>query len=224
MMHWKQFSFQSSSSPYMDMLDIFNDYCMMMCSSIMILITYMMFSNKISQSIDYLTLGFNTLELLWALVPILILIIIAIPSLWILYLLDEDSSPIMTIKIIGSQWFWTYEYPDFNNITFDSYMKSWENKWDFRLLDVDNRLILPTQAKIRLLITANDVIHAWTIPSLGVKVDAVPGRLNQTFLFMDKLGLYFGQCSEICGINHSFMPICVEGQSSTSFLNWIFNY
>lgn len=224
MTYWQQFGFQSRRSPYIDLLDLFNDFCMLICVSIICVIFYTIFINKLRKGLDYYTIGFNTLELLWAFIPIIILIIIAIPSLWVLYLLDEDRKPIITLKILGNQWFWSYEYSDFKNISFDSYIKVWLNKWDFRLLDVDNRVILPHKAKIRILISSNDVIHAWTIPRLGVKVDAVPGRLNQTFIFIDKLGLFFGQCSEICGVNHRFIPICVERQPTRTFLEWVLNF
>jgi len=131
----------------------------------------------------------------------------------------------LTLKTIGHQWYWSYEYSDFNQIEFDSYIiQSNElNNYNFRLLDVDNRVILPINLKIRILITAADVIHSWSVPSLGVKVDGTPGRLNQTNFIINRPGLYYGQCSEICGANHSFIPIVIERVNLKSFINWIKN-
>ena len=142
--------------------------------------------------------------------------IIAIPSFALLYPLDEIINPSMTLKVIEYQWYWSYAYSDSSNpenaFNFDSYMKSEEDLTlgNFRLLEVDNRIVLPTKIHIRLLVTAADVLHSWAIPSLGIKVDACPGRLNQVFLFLKREGVFYGQCSEICGINHGFMPIVVQ--------------
>lgn len=131
--------------------------------------------------------------------------------------------PSVTIKTIGHQWYWSYEYSDFNNVEFDSYIipSNELNNNIFRLLDVDNRTVVPINSQVRNLITAADVLHSWTIPRLGVKADAVPGRLNQVNFYSTRPGVYFGQCSEICGANHRFMPIVVETSSSKNFINWI---
>lgn len=143
----------------------------------------------------------------------------AFPSLRILYLIDEIKNPVLTFKVIGHQWFWSYEYTDFNILEFDRYMVD----GNFRLLEVDNVFCIPLRQKVRLLVRSFDVLHSWTIPVLGVKVDAVPGRLNQlNFLFM-RLGVFFGQCSEICGINHRFMPIVVECIKIDDFYFWLIN-
>jgi cytochrome c oxidase subunit 2 len=152
-----------------------------------------------------------------------VLLFIAFPSLRILYLLDEINNPSISIKTIGHQWYWSYEYSDFNRIEFDSYIiPRNEIKIDgFRLLDVDNRVVLPINNQIRVLVTATDVLHSWTVPSLGVKIDANPGRLNQTNFYINRPGLYFGQCSEICGANHRFMPIVIERTPTNYFINWI---
>nr|CAJ57651.1 cytochrome oxidase subunit II [Drosophila gunungcola] len=141
----------------------------------------------------------------------------------LLYLLDEINEPSVTLKSIGHQWYWSYEYSDFNNIEFDSYMiPTNELSTDgFRLLDVDNRIVLPMNSQIRILVTAADVIHSWTVPALGVKVDGTPGRLNQTNFFINRPGLFYGQCSEICGANHSFMPIVIESVPVNYFIKWI---
>jgi len=221
MIHWKQITLQERNSPYIEQLNNFHDLCLILCTSIIILITYLIINNVINTYPDYSTLDSNFLEIFWAIIPILVLLVVALPSLCLLYIIDEDEDTNITIKIIGNQWFWSYEYSDFLNLSFDSYIKPWSNSWDFRLLDVDNRLILPWEFKIRLLITARDVLHAWTVPSLGVRVDAVPGRLNITYIYIDKLGLFFGQCSEICGINHSFIPICIESHKLNYFIHWL---
>lgn len=138
-------------------------------------------------------------------------------------MIDELINPNLTIKTIGHQWYWSYEYSDFKNIEFDSYISATEiiKPWNFRLLDVDNRTIVPFKSQIRLIVTAADVIHSWTVPSVGVKIDATPGRLNQARFLSNRTGVFFGQCSEICGANHRFIPISVERISITLFIKWI---
>ena len=167
------------------------------------------------------------IECIWTIIPAIILIQIAIPSLLLLYILDESIDSLLTLKVIGHQWYWSYEYTDFwsiNNrrIEFDSYILPRDEleRRIFRLLDVDNRVVVPFNVQIRILISSADVLHAWTVPSLGVKADAVPGRLNQVKFISQRPGLFFGQCSEICGANHRFMPISIEIVNSRIFLNW----
>jgi cytochrome c oxidase subunit 2 len=141
-----------------------------------------------------------------------------------LYTLDENIDPSLTIKVIGHQWYWSYEFPNFpHEIEFDSYMvpTSDLNNGEFRLLEVDNKLLIPVNVNVRLIISSTDVIHCWTIPSLGVKADAIPGRLNQVNFLINRPGKFFGQCSEICGSNHSFMPITILSVSFEKFINWI---
>lgn len=160
----------------------------------------------------------NIIEIIWTIIPSIILVIIAIPSFILLYSIDETLAPRLTIKIIGHQWYWSYECNDIlkNNTSiffnYDSYMINEEdlNIGEFRLLEVDAPLYLPVRTHIRLLITSNDVLHSWAVPSLGIKMDAVPGRLNQVMLYIKRTGTFYGQCSEICGINHGFMPIVVH--------------
>lgn len=165
------------------------------------------------------------LEIVWTIVPAIILVLIAFPSLKILYLMDEVMDPALTIKAIGHQWYWSYEYSDYQTETleFDSYMvpTSDLNKGDFRLLEVDNRLVLPINTHVRILVTGADVLHSFAVPALAVKMDAVPGRLNQTGVFIKRPGIFYGQCSEICGANHSFMPIVIEGVSLDKYINWV---
>nr|YP_009763117.1 cytochrome c oxidase subunit II [Cryptalaus larvatus]QIR63629.1 cytochrome c oxidase subunit II [Cryptalaus larvatus] len=220
---WLNINSQDSSSPLMEQLAFFHDHAMMILVMITLIVSYIMtalFTNKFTHR--FLLEG-QTIELIWTIAPAVTLIFIALPSLRLLYLLDEINSPLMTVKAIGHQWYWSYELSDFKNIEFDSYMiPQNENKvHDFRLLDVDNRLPLPYKSQIRFLISSTDVIHSWTVPSMGVKVDANPGRLNQTSFFMNRPGMYYGQCSEICGTNHSFMPIVIESISPKSFINWV---
>ena len=167
----------------------------------------------------------SLLEIIWTIIPAVILFFISVPSFTLLYSLDELIDPELTLKIIGHQWYWSYEYSDFANsiINFDSYMVGTADLQfsDFRLLEVDNRVVLPTETHIRLLITSADVLHAWAVPSFGIKVDACPGRLSQASLFIKREGYFYGQCSEICGVNHGFMPIVVRAISPVDFLVWV---
>jgi cytochrome c oxidase subunit 2 len=162
-------------------------------------------------------------EVVWTVVPVLILVVIAIPSLRILYFSDRVETADMTIKAVGHQWYWSYEYPDHGNFTFDSLMKPAEELADGepRLLATDTRVVLPVDTTIRVLITADDVLHAWAIPSFGVKRDAVPGRINETWIRIEREGLYYGQCSELCGKDHAYMPITVEAVSKEKFQQWV---
>nr|BDL61429.1 cytochrome c oxidase subunit II [Ilyoplax pusilla] len=220
---WAQLSFQDSSSPLMEQLILFHDHVMLILVLIVTFVFYMMSSLFFNSFINRYMLENQPIEVIWTSIPTLILIFIALPSLRLLYLLDEVSNPSMTLKTIGHQWYWSYEYSDFLQMEFDSYMvpsNELENS-SFRLLEVDSRTILPMCVQIRVITTAADVIHSWTVPSLGVKADAVPGRLNQTSFLINRPGLFYGQCSEICGANHSFMPIVIESVSTNSFLNWI---
>nr|YP_010385017.1 cytochrome c oxidase subunit II [Hapalocarcinus marsupialis]UPL65027.1 cytochrome oxidase subunit II [Hapalocarcinus marsupialis] len=219
---WAYLSFQDSASPLMEQLIFFHDHIMIVLILIITFVSYMMFNLMSNSFINRYMLENQPIEIIWTSIPAIILIFIALPSLRLLYLLDEVNNPSLTLKTIGHQWYWSYEYSDFMGIEFDSYMIP-SNEMEtsmFRLLDVDNRTILPMNTQIRVLISAADVIHSWTVPSLGVKADAIPGRLNQTSFLMNQPGLFYGQCSEICGANHSFMPIVIESTSVDSFLNW----
>nr|QRV62395.1 cytochrome c oxidase subunit 2 [Deronectes parvicollis] len=220
---WSNLNLQDSASPLMEQLTFFHDHTLMILTMITILVGYLMFSLFFNKYINRFLLEGQTIEIIWTILPAIILIFIALPSLRLLYLLDEISNPWLTLKSIGHQWYWSYEYSDFKKLEFDSYMiPSNELKTnEFRLLDVDNRVILPFNSQIRILVSALDVLHSWTIPSLGVKIDATPGRLNQTNFFMNRPGLFYGQCSEICGANHSFMPIVIESIPTNMFVNWI---
>nr|UYL27199.1 cytochrome c oxidase subunit II [Alectorobius amblus] len=222
MMTWSNISFPNANSPIMEQLIFFHDHSMTIIILITIITLYMISNTMFNMYKNRFLMEGQEIEILWTILPAIILIYIALPSLRLLYLMEESFFPTMSLKVIGHQWYWSYEYSDFN-IEFDSFMIPSEmmNKNSFRLLDVDNRLITPFNSNLRLLVTSSDVIHSWTIPSLGVKVDAVPGRLNQISSQINRPGLFFGQCSEICGANHSFMPISMEITSIKNFMNWI---
>jgi len=169
----------------------------------------------------------TTIEIIWTVIPSLILIVVALPSFALLYSIDEIIDPALTIKCVGHQWFWSYEYGDFEAkmgvINFDSYMVPEDELelGELRLLEVDNRVVLPINTHIRILVTAADVLHSWAIPSLGIKLDACTGRLNQTSVFILRNGVFFGQCSEICGVGHGNMPIVIEAVSTNKYLLWL---
>nr|ABY55937.1 cytochrome oxidase subunit II [Pterostichus praetermissus] len=220
---WSNLNLQDSASPLMEQLMFFHDHTLMILTMITMLVSYLMMSLFFNKYINRYLLEGQTIEVIWTILPAITLVFIALPSLRLLYLLDEVSNPLMTLKSIGHQWYWSYEYSDFKKLEFDSYMIPMNELSieSFRLLDVDNRIILPFNTQIRVLVTATDVIHSWTIPALGVKIDATPGRLNQTNFFMNRLGLFYGQCSEICGANHSFMPIVIESVPTNTFVKWI---
>nr|YP_009227943.1 cytochrome c oxidase subunit II [Lachana alpherakii]AIS20838.1 cytochrome c oxidase subunit II [Lachana alpherakii] len=223
---WSNLNLQNSASPLMEQIIFFHDHTLIILIMITILISYLIMNLLFNKFTNRFLLESQMIELIWTILPTITLIFIALPSLRLLYLLDELNNPLITLKSIGHQWYWSYEYSDFSNIEFDSYMIQPNNMKlnNFRLLDVDNRIILPMNNQIRIMVTATDVIHSWTIPSLGVKIDANPGRLNQTNFFINRPGIFYGRCSEICGTNHSFMPIMIESISIINFINWINNY
>ena len=163
------------------------------------------------------------LETVWTVIPMFILLIMAFPSLYLLYLIEDISKPSLTVKVVGHQWYWEYQYSNsWFNYTFDSYIVYENTELPlFYSLDVDNRLVLPTMSRILFLVTSADVIHSWTVPSLGIKVDAIPGRLNYLTTRTLYSGVYYGQCREICGSNHRFMPIVVEFVPMSSYLSYI---
>nr|UOU84904.1 cytochrome c oxidase subunit II [Rhamphomyia geniculata] len=220
---WANLGLQDSASPLMEQLIFFHDHALLILIMITILVGYLMGMLFFNSYTNRFLLHGQTIEIIWTILPAIILLFIALPSLRLLYLLDEINEPMITIKSIGHQWYWSYEYSDFLNIEFDSYMipTNEMNLTSFRLLDVDNRIVLPMNSQIRILVTAADVIHSWTIPALGVKIDGTPGRLNQTNFLINRPGLFFGQCSEICGANHSFMPIVIESVPVNYFIKWV---
>lgn len=225
-MTWGQLLFQDAASPIILQLISFHDHTLIILTLVISVVTYALYviiTNKFSNR--YL-IEAQQIETIWTILPAIILLFLALPSLRLLYLTDEIRNPRITLKAIGHQWYWRYEYTDFADIEIDSYIipTSDLSPGQYRLLEVDNRVVLPIQIEVRVLVTAADVIHAWTVPALGVKVDAVPGRLNQLGFTINQPGVFYGQCSEICGANHSFIPISIESVNINSFINWIKNF
>nr|YP_009368039.1 cytochrome c oxidase subunit 2 [Lepilemur fleuretae]ADP68079.1 cytochrome c oxidase subunit 2 [Lepilemur fleuretae] len=218
-----QLGFQDAASPIMEELLYFHDHTLMivfLISSLVLYVISLMLSTKLTHTS---TVDAQGVEMVWTILPAVILILIALPSLRILYMMDEITTPSLTLKTMGHQWYWSYEYTDYENLNFDSYMIPLPDlkPGELRLLEVDNRIALPTEMSIRMLISSEDVLHSWTVPSLGVKTDAIPGRLNQVTLMTSRPGIYYGQCSEICGANHSFMPIALELVPLKYFEEWL---
>nr|AUT13419.1 cytochrome c oxidase subunit 2 [Mycopsylla gardenensis] len=217
-MDWYKLMFYDSASPIMEQLILFHDYSMLIIFTILSIIFFIMMKIIKNNFFSNMILENQMIEIIWTILPTFILTFIAIPSLHLLYMMDELMNPMITIKIIAHQWFWSYEYNDFNKVEFESYMKPQST---FRLLEVDNTTPIPMNCQIRFIITSLDVIHSWTIPCLGIKMDATPGRLNQMSIISNKTGSFFGQCSEICGMNHSFMPIMIDSIPIKYFISWI---
>nr|QHD26806.1 cytochrome c oxidase subunit 2 [Melo melo] len=222
---WGQLGFQDAASPLMEELIFFHDHAMMILIMIISLVGYAALSLMLNKYSCRSLVEGQEIETIWTIIPAFILIFLALPSLRLLYLLDEIGDCSLTVKSIGHQWYWSYEYSDFLSIEFDSYMIPTNElePGDFRLLEVDHRVVLPTETDIRILVTSADVIHSWAVPSLGVKADAIPGRLNQLSFFVKYPGVFYGQCSEICGANHSFMPIVLEALPLKNFMEWVVN-
>lgn len=229
-----QVYFQDPASPVMDGIIRFHDDVMHAIVAIALFVIYILVyiifnfhyqANPQPSKVSHHTL----LEIVWTVTPAALLGFIAVPSFALLYSTEEVIQPSLTVKVIGHQWYWSYEYSEtvapeeFVNLEFDSYMVPTSELVEGRprLLDVDNRMVVPSNTPIRVLITSEDVLHAFAVPSLGLKLDACPGRLNQILMFSNRNGLFFGQCSEICGINHGFMPIAVNAISSVRFVGWL---
>nr|YP_010000836.1 cytochrome c oxidase subunit II [Machaerirhynchus nigripectus]QOD96761.1 cytochrome c oxidase subunit II [Machaerirhynchus nigripectus] len=221
MANHSQFGFQDASSPIMEELVEFHDHALMTALAICCLVLYLL-TLMLNEKLTSNTVDAQEIELVWTILPAAVLIMLALPSLQILYMMDEINEPHLTLKAIGHQWYWTYEYTDFKDLTFDSYMIQTTDLplGHFRLLEVDHRVIVPMESPVRVIVTADDVLHSWAVPSLGVKTDAIPGRLNQTSFTASRPGIFYGQCSEICGANHSFMPIVVEAAPLANFESW----
>jgi len=238
--HQWQIGFQDIASPIMEGIVYLHDDLMALLIGILLFVFWILIrtvtlsrqlyvkaneSNIVyPRTLDSHSRNATLLEVVWTLAPSAILLVLAIPSFALLYAIDEVVDPIITLKAIGHQWYWSYECSDYaTDINFDSYMVPEEDLQlgDLRLLEVDNRVILPASTHVRVIVTATDVLHSWSIPSLGVKMDACPGRLNQVGLFAVHPGIYYGQCSEICGVNHGFMPICVEIVNLNQYLEYL---
>lgn len=228
-----QLGFQDPATPIMQgIIDLHHDIFFFL-TAVLVFVVWMLgrtlwhFHEDRNPIPEYFVHG-TTIEIIWTIVPSLILMLIAIPSFALLYSMDEVVDPAITIKAIGHQWYWSYEYSDYatadgQGIVYDSYMIPDDDLelGQLRLLEVDNRVVVPVNTHVRFIITAADVLHSWAVPSLGVKCDAIPGRLNQISVFIKREGVYYGQCSELCGINHAFMPIVVEAVSLPDYVSWV---
>ena len=229
-----QMDFQDPATPIMEGIINFHNHIMFFITVIVVFVSWLMvrciylFEESVNTKAEKWTHS-TVLEIVWTIIPAVILMLIAIPSFALLFSMDEVIDPAITLKVVGHQWYWSYEYSDYcsleggESLNFDSYMIPEEDLTGggLRLLEVDNRLVLPVNTHIRVLVTAADVLHSWAIPSFGVKIDACPGRLNQTSMFIKREGVYYGQCSEICGVNHGFMPIVVEAVNLENYVSWI---
>ena len=220
---WGQLNFQEGVSVIIELLNYFHDFIIVIIVLILTFVTYILIYVIFNPFIDKYTIDSHFLETVWTVIPIFILLIIAFPSLYLLYLIEDISKPSLTLKVIGHQWYWEYQYSNsWFNYSFDSYIVHDNNSMPlFYTLDVDNRLVLPSLYNILFLVTSADVIHSWAIPSLGIKCDAIPGRLNYLTTSTIYSGVYYGQCSEICGSNHSFIPIVVEFVPISSYISYI---
>lgn len=223
-----QLGLQPPATPVAEQLQDLHDGLLVVITAItafvMLLLLYVMVRFNARRNPVPSRTSHNTMvEVLWTVLPIIILVGIAIPSFRLLYFADRTEEAEMTLKIVGHQWYWSYEYPDHGNFTFDALMVPDEEIGDgqLRLLDTDNEVVLPVDTNVRLLMTADDVIHSWTIPAFAVKLDAVPGRTNETWTRITREGVYYGQCSELCGVGHGYMPIRVRAVSREAFASWV---
>jgi cytochrome c oxidase subunit 2 len=223
-----QVYFQDAVTPVMHQLVDFHDLLLIIITAIsafvLLLLVYVMVRyNEKMNPVPSKTTHNTIIEVIWTAVPVMILLFIAFPSIKLLYYMDSAIEGEMTVKVTGNQWYWTYAYPDHDNFEFESRMIQEQDlkPGQIRLLEVDNRLVLPTNTKIKFIVTASDVLHSWAMPAFGVKRDAVPGRLNETWAQIDKEGVYYGQCSEICGKDHGFMPIAVQAVPKDQFEAWM---
>lgn len=223
---WKGILFQNIINSYWREIDWFHDYTIIFITFIIFLVRGILFFIFYSSWIFKEFVENSMLEILWTFFPIFILINIGYFRIIILYRHEIEEKSFLSIKVTGHQWYWSYDYSDFDNIEYDRYITPLSDlsPGSFRLLEVDNNIVVPNFTKNRFIIRRRDVLHSWTIPCLGVKVDANPGRLNIIVVGSDFLGLFYGQCREICGANHSFIPICLEVNTMFNFKNWIINF
>ena len=227
-----QMNLHEAVTPVMEEFEHFHNHLLFMCFAIggfvFLLLAYVCIRFRKSANPNPATFTHNTtLEIIWTIIPVIILLALIAPSLRSLYLAEKNIKSEMTLKVIGSQWFWTYEYDlaDQSHFSFDSYIvKEADLKpGELRLQDVDNPVVLPIDTDIRILITARDVLHSWGVQAFGVKKDAIPGRTNETWVRITKPGKYYGHCYELCGVNHGFMPIVVMAVSKEEFVEWTKN-
>jgi len=223
-----QINFQPAASPVAERIEALHDLLLFVTVAISVLVfvllMFVCIRYRASRSPVPSRRTHNTaLEIAWTAIPVLILVVIAIPSFKLLYFMDRAVAPEMTLKAVGHQWYWSYEYPDHGDFTFDAYMIADQDlqEGQLRLFDVDNRVVLPVETDVRVLTTATDVIHSWAVPALGIKLDAIPGKVNETWVRIERPGIYYGQCSELCGAYHGFMPVMIEAVSKEEFDTWV---
>ena len=228
-----QLNFQEAASPVMEQLTQFHDLLLVVITavSVFVLLLLIYVCLRFSKKANPVPAKFahnGLIEVIWTVVPVLILVALAIPSIKLLYYVDVTPKAEMTLKVVGHQWYWEYQYPDIqdsNNTSFafDSYIIPDKDlkPGQKRLLEVDNRVVLPVGTNIRVLTTSADVIHDWAMPALGIKIDAVPGRINETWLNIQRPGVYYGQCSELCGVGHGFMPIAIQAVTKEEYQQWL---
>jgi cytochrome c oxidase subunit 2 len=223
---WQMY-YQEPVTPIMDKLYDFHEMLLYIEGGIVLvvagLLLFVIFRFRAKRNPNPSPTAHNTLlEMIWTALPVVVLIVIAFPSFKLLYMMDVTPKAELTIKATGNQWYWTYEYPD-HHIQFDSNMiaESQLKPGQLRLFEVDNRVIVPVNTTVRIITTSSDVIHSWAVPAFGIKRDSVPGRLNETWFNVRKEGVYYGQCSELCGVRHAFMPIVVQAVSKVEFNQWL---
>lgn len=226
-MAWQMW-YQDAASPVMERIESLNAFITWIMVGIVLFVLALLIIviwrfNARRNPVPSQTSHNVALEIAWTAIPVLILVVIAIPSFRLLYFMDRNADAEMTIKAIGHQWYWSYEYPDHGDFAFDAFMKYDDDlqEGEPRLLATDNEVVIPVGTAVRVIITSQDVIHSWAVPALGVKTDANPGRLNETWIQADRPGVYYGQCSELCGVNHGFMPIAVRAVPKEEFQAWI---
>lgn len=222
-----QFGFQPPATPVMrDIQDLHNLLLIIITVItlfVLALLVYVVFRFNAKRNPVPSRTAHNTLiEVLWTVLPVMILVVIAVPSFKLLYFMDRTSTPELTLKVTGHQWYWSYQYQDNGDFSFDSLLVPTDQlkPGQRRLLEVDNQVVVPVDTNIRVLVTSDDVLHAWAVPAFGVKIDTVPGHLNETWMRIERVGTYYGQCSELCGVNHGYMPIAVKGVSKEEFKAW----
>jgi cytochrome c oxidase subunit 2 len=218
---WLNLTLQDRASPIIEQLIIFHDHALIIILIIITTVFYTIIRFIKNKQTRFILEG-QIIETIWTIAPAIILVFIAIPSLRLLYLIDEIHNPVITLKAVGHKWYWSYEYSGFTKLEFDSYILQQDDQQinTFQLLDTDDH-VLPINSPVRIIVTAADVSHSWTVPKLGVKTDATPGQLNQVRFSINVPGLLYGQCSDICGANHRFIPIVVERVPTNQFINWV---
>ena len=226
--HPWQMNFQPAASPVAERFHEFHNFLLVLITLIslfvMFLLLYVIVRFRASRNpVPSRTTHNTTIEVLWTVIPVVILVVMAVPSFKLLYYVDRTHDPEMTVKVTGHQWYWTYEYPDHGNFGYDSnhVLDADLKPGQLRLLSVDNHIVLPVNTRVRVLVTSNDVMHSWFVPPVGVQIYAVPGRLNETWVEVEREGTFYGQCNQICGINHGFMPIEIEAISKDKFKQWV---